>query len=111
MATETDLHELMQLCQEAKEFTEFGKKYVLLVGLKLPEGCTPNVVDALLCLDERDGYSTRLYFAQKVSSKNGVNWNAVNVTILQRNWFAYSWRVEASPRPIEILAQHLKAFR
>lgn len=111
MATEGEIRELFQLCQDAKEFTEFGKRYILLCGLRLPSHCAPSVLDALLCLDERDGYATRLYFAQQVSCRNGLNWNAQNVPILQRNWSSYSWRVVATGRPIEVLAQHLKAFR
>ena len=109
MATETDLRELDQLCEGAKEYAEFGLNYVLLPQLRLPGGCTPAVLDALLCLSPRDGYPTRLYFAQQVSSKNGLNWNS-NVAILQRSWFAYSWNYVASGRPIEVLAQHLKAL-
>lgn len=111
MAAEAEVNGLERLCSGATEVTEFGKRYVLLPKLQLPDGCTPDVVDALLCLDMRDGYATRLYFAQPVSCRNGLNWNTQNVLILQRNWFAYSWRVSPSARPIEILAQHLKALR
>lgn len=111
MATEIELRELDQVCCGAKEYTEFGLTYVLLPQLRLPSGCTPAVLDALLCLSPRDSYPTRLYFAQQVTSKNGLNWNAHNVAILQRNWFAYSWNHVASGRPIEVLAQHLKALQ
>jgi hypothetical protein len=111
MPTEAALRELEQLCASAKEFTEFEKTYVFLSQLRLPEGCTPAMVDALLCLSARDGYPTRLYFAQQISCKQALNWNAQNVPILQRNWFAYSWRDVAAARPLEVLAQHLKALR
>jgi hypothetical protein len=111
MATEGDLRELDQLCGGAKEYTEFGLNYVLLPQLRLPSGCTPAVLDALLCLSPRDGYPTRLYFAQQVTSKSSLNWNAQNVAILQRSWFAYSWNYVATGRPIEVLAQHLKALQ
>jgi hypothetical protein len=111
MPNEDDLRELDHLCSGAKEYTEFGLNYVLLPQLRLPSGCTPAVLDALLCLSPRDGYPTRLYFAQQVASKNGLNWNAQNVAILQRSWFAYSWNYVASGRPIEVLAQHLKALQ
>ena len=110
MATETELRELDQLCGGAKEYSEFGLNYILLPQLRLPSGCTPAVLDALLCLSPRDGYPTRLYFAQQVAGKSGLNWNAQNVPILQRSWFAYSWNYVASGRPIEVLAQHLKAL-
>jgi hypothetical protein len=111
MATEIDLRELDQLCGGAKEYAEFGLNYILLLQLRLPSGCSPATLDALLCLSPRDGYPTRLYFAQQVSNKNGLNWNASNVAILQRSWFAYSWNYVASQRPLEVLAQHLKALQ
>ncbi len=112
MATETELRELDQLCAGAKEYTEFGNNYILLPQLRLPGGCTPAAVDALLSLSSRDGYPTRLFFAQHVTSKNGLNWNAQNVPILQRSWFAYSWNcVSNQGRPVEVLAQHLRALR
>ena len=94
MATEIDLRELDQLCAGAKEYAEFGLNYVMLPQLRLPSGCTPATLDALLCLSPRDG----------------LNWNS-NVAILQRSWFAYSWNYVASGRPIEVLAQHLKALQ
>ena len=112
MATEAELRELDQLCAGAKEYTEFEKNYILLPQLRLPDGCTPTVADALLCLSSRDGYPTRLFFAQQVASKNGLNWNTQNVPILQRSWFAYSWNyVPSEGRPVEVLAQHLRALR
>ena len=111
MATAIELRELDQLCGGAKEYTEFGLNYILLPQLRLPSGCTPAVVDALLCLSPRDNYPTRLFFAQQVTSKNGLNWNSHNIAILQRGWFAYSWNHVATGRPIEVLAQHLKALQ
>ena len=112
MATEIELQELNQLCGGgAKNYVEFGLTYILLPQLRLPNGCTPVVVDALLCLSPRDNYPTRLFFAQQVAGKNALNWNASNVVILQRNWFAYSWNHVASGRAIEVLAQHLKGLQ
>jgi len=111
MPSEGDLRELEQLCIEPKEFAEFDRTYILLPQLRLPEGCTPAVVDALLCLSARDGYPTRLFYAQQITSGKPPNWNAQNVPILQRNWFAYSWNYVESGRPIEVLAQHLKALQ
>jgi hypothetical protein len=111
MATEIEPRELDQLCGGAKEYTEFGLNYILLPQLRLPSGCSPAVVDALLCLSSRDNYPTRLFFAQLVTSKNGLNWNSHNIAILQRSWFAYSWNHVATGRPIEVLAQHLKALQ
>jgi hypothetical protein len=111
MPSEDELHELDALCDGAKGYGEFGLNYILLLQLRLPSGCSPDVVDALLCLSQRDGYPTRLFFARQIASKNALNWNAQNVAILQRTWFAYSWNCVASGRPIEVLAQHLRALR
>jgi hypothetical protein len=111
MASELELRELEQLCNGAKEFLEFQQSYILLPQLRLPDGCTPPVVDALLCLSARDGYPTRLFYSQQIACKNALNWNAQNVPILQQNWFAYSWNYVPSGRPLEVLAQHLRALR
>lgn len=111
MPAEAALQEFLLLCPNAEEYTEQGRTYIFLPALRLPDGCTPEAVDALLCLSSRDGYESRLYFAQRVGCRNKLNWNAQNVPILQRTWFAYSWRVAASERPIELLVQHMKALR
>jgi hypothetical protein len=111
MASNGELRELEPLCAGPQEYAEFGRHYILLPQLRLPDGCAPTVVDALLCLSARDGYPTRLFYSQQVVCKNALNWNAQNVPILQRNWFAYSWNYVPSGRPIEVLAQHLKALR
>ena len=111
MPSEPAVQELELLCAGAKAYTEFDRRYILLPQLRLPDGCTPSQSDALLCLDARDGYPTRLFFSQQVSCKNPLNWNGQNVLILQRNWFAYSWNYVASGRPMEVLAQHLKALQ
>ena len=111
MPSEGELRELDQLCNGPREFTEFDRSYILLPQLRLPDRCTPAVVDALLCLSARDNYPTRLFYAQQIACKSVLNWNAQNVPILQRNWFAYSWNYVASGRPIEVLTQHLKALR
>ncbi len=111
MPSEPELRELDLVCAGAKAYSEFERQYILLPQLRLPEGCTPSTVDALLCSDARDGYPTRLFFAQQIASKNSLNWNSQNVLILQKNWFAYSWNYVATGRPIEVLAQHLKALQ
>ncbi len=113
MLSPDHLSELNEVCEgEAAEHWEFSLQYVLLPGLRLPQGCTPAGVDALLSLNQRDGYPTRLFFAQQVNCKNSLNWNGQNVAILQRLWFAYSWNyVTNDGRPLEVLANHLKALQ
>ena len=85
----------------------------ILPALSSPTGCTPRQVDALLRLSSTNtDYPTRLFMSQMVSPSNAPNWNAPNVVIVQRNWFAYSWKdVPNEGRPIEIVAQHLRALQ
>jgi hypothetical protein len=111
MITEDCLEELRSLCPAAKQAVEAGVDFVLLPALQLPDGCNPNRVDALLCLGARDGYDNRLFLSQQVSSPTPRNWNGQNVRILERNWFAFSWKVPSSPRPIATLLAHLQALR
>lgn len=111
MVSEDDLQELRSLCPDAKQTSEAGIDFVLLPALKMPEGCTAPMVDCLLCLGPRDGYSSRLFFSQVVGSRGARNWNGQNIRIVERNWFAYSWRVPEGLRPIEMLIAHLQALR
>ena len=113
MISDEHVADLNLICAGAKEMAECGSTYIFLPALHLPEGCTPKQVDALLRLSSTNtDYPTRLFLSQVVSSSSALNWNASNVVILQRNWFAFSWRdVLNEGRPIEIVAQHLKALR
>lgn len=113
MLASTQLSELNEVCVgEAVEHWEFSLQYVFLPGLRLPQGCTPTSTDALLSLSPREGYPTRLFFAQQIRCKNPLNWNSQNVPILQRVWFAFSWKdVTNDGRPLEVLANHLAALQ
>jgi hypothetical protein len=99
--------ELMMLWPRATRQEEAGKDCFLIPQLPLPEGHTPAAVDALLWPHERDGYPSRLYFSQVVSSPTQRNWNHTNVSILGRNWHAYSWKVDPA---IYRLAQIVRSF-
>lgn len=111
MVSDDHLEELRAVCPGAKQATEAGLDFVLLPGLPMPPGCSPGVVDCLLCLGPRDGYSSRLFFAQSVGSREPRNWNGQNIRILERNWFAFSWRAPDGLRPMATLIAHLKALR
>ena len=111
MVSEDSMRELQALCPEAKQATEAGIDYVLLPACQMPDECDPTAVDCLLCLGPRDGYENRLYFSQAIKSRAERNWNGQNVRILERNWFAYSWKVPGGLRPIEILIGHVQALR
>jgi hypothetical protein len=98
--------ELKSIAKEVLLCEEGGKVYFVLKGLKLPNGCTPTEIDALLSPTERDGYPSRLFFAEKISANKSLNWNGNNVRILERNWFAYSWKLNS---PVLRLAQMVAA--
>lgn len=103
------LAELQTLCGEAKEMAEGGNNYVFLPSLKLPLGSDPAEVGALLCLNAREGYPTRLFLSARVNGK-GNNWTEHR--ILDRTWHTWSWNnVPSDLRPMQILLDHLRAFR
>lgn len=105
------LQELARLFPGVKQAIEGGVTYFLLPQLVLPAGRTPERVDALLCPSGRDGYTSRLFLAQMISTTNGLNWNANGTRILERNWFAVSWRVRDGLRLAQMVRAHLDAFR
>jgi len=108
---EDQVAELKQLCPDVQECEEGGCAYVLLRGLKLPDGCSASVTDALLCPTPRDGYHFRLFFAERVESGVQLNWNASRVRVLERNWDAFSWNVGAEPRHIQMVAAYLRHLK
>ena len=105
------IEELKALCGDVAAATEGGTEFLLLKALPLPDGCAPARVEALLCPAGRDGYPSRLYFAQMPSSPTKPNWH-MNPRILEKNWHVYSWRVPGSGHRLAQLVQlHLKALR
>lgn len=102
--------ELKRLSRIVQQFVEAGCTYLLL-HLSLPNGCTPASTDALLCLTPRDGYPSRLFFAERIQSAASLNWNATGVRIGERNWHAYSWKVNENLRLAQLVAAHLRALR
>lgn len=112
MATiDEQIRELLRHHPDAEEGTEAGVRYFLIPGLRLPDGCTPDRAAALLCPTARDGYPSRLFLEKRVSCRTARNWNVSNVRILERNWFAVSWRVNPNLRLAQMVAAHLEAFR
>ena len=110
--SDDEVRELLRQYPEVQAGTEAGVTYYFIPGLRLPEECAPDRLDALLCPTSRDGYPSRLFLGQAVTCPNARNWNASNVRILERNWFAVSWRVNTpNLRLAQLLAAHLEAFR
>lgn len=102
---------LKPYCNKLSSFEEGGITFLLLEKLKLPDGCTPAECDALLCPVAKDGYDSRLYFEAKIECRYNRNWNAADVRIGQRNWFAFSWRVAPPMATLQdLLIAHLNGF-
>src|SRR5260370_42620450 len=107
---EDQIAELKKFYREILAANEGGITYLLLRDAALPSGCTPARMDLLLCPFERDGYSSRLYFAERVQCVKALNWNS-GVRVLERNWSAFSWRVAGGLRLLQMVQEHLRALR
>lgn len=112
MTAGEEIEGLLELCDDVLSAEEGGTRFFMLKNLRLPSGCTPRVLDALFCPTARDGYNSRLFFAQQVRSPKQLNWNVPCTRILDRNWATFSWRTTTSGLSlIQILANHVGAFR
>jgi hypothetical protein len=105
------VEELKLLCPGVAQAEEGGRTFFSLPGLSLPEGCQPSQVDALLCPSEMDSYPSRLFFAAQIQGPGSRNWNANGVRILEKNWHAFSWKVDPKLRLAQMVAAHLKGLR
>lgn len=102
------LKELQLICEGAKEMNEGGQVLIHLPSLKLPDGCSLKEDEALLCLSQHCGYSTRLFLAHSP----GRGPNPSTHCILGKTWHTWSWNhVPNNLRPAEILAEHLRGLR
>lgn len=105
--TQTD--ELRELFGDVSCATEGGVHLYALPFLVLPEGCTPSSVEALLCPVPRDGYDSRLYFAQHIQVRHERNWGQHR--LLDRNWWAFSWRTHPGLRFAQMISIHLEGLK
>lgn len=110
--TSDQIEELKVLTPSISQSAEGGITYLLLKDMPLPEKCIPNRIDALLCPTNKDGYPSRLFFSSKIQSSKQLNWNSCDVRILERNWFAFSWKVNRPGlRLAQLVMAHLGAFK
>lgn len=112
MFPKEQIDNLKLLCPGIQQGDEGGVTYFLLPQLKIPDGCQPAQVDALLRpTKQSDGYNSRLYFAERIQSRKTLNWTGQS-RILERNWHVFSWQVQAPNLTlIQILQEHLDALR
>jgi hypothetical protein len=106
-----DLVGLETISTGVSTFADAGQRYVHVPKLRLPNGCAPQETAALICMDPRDNYPTRLFLLSQISTTaRALNWN-MSVAIAGQTWHSFSWKdVPSSSRPVEVLIGHLAAF-
>lgn len=108
--SEDHISELNRIYPNAQMAQEGGLTFFLLPDIELPDGCNPKRVDALFCPMPRDGYTSRLFFSERIGSCNNPNWNG-NARILDRTWFAISWKISVNQRLVQMIRSHLDALK
>ncbi len=109
MIPQDQIDEITPLSRSVREIQQGEAPFLLLDRLRLPPGCDPAEVDALLALHPRDGYPSRLYLEAPMRHR-GSNWTTVY--LLDRTWHTWSWKdVSAQQRVAQVLAGHLRALR
>lgn len=101
---------LKAYCKGVSTLQDGGMTLYRLEALALPDGCSPPRIDALLCNFERDGYQSRLFFAQRLQCPIERNWN-FDGPIAGQRWFSFSWKVDPSGLCLrQLLASHLEGL-
>lgn len=92
--SEVEISGLKDICKEVLYAEEQDRPFFILKDMKMPPGADPQVVDALLCPVEWNGYPSRLLFSQKVALPNfdNQNWNVNGERILENIWYGFSWK-------------------
>jgi hypothetical protein len=105
------IDELKRYCTKLSALKEGCTLFFYLEGLRLPAGCAPETCDALLCPTDKDGYPSRLYFSAQVTGPYPRNWNVSGARIGEKNWWAFSWKVDlVSPTLAQLLLAHVNGF-
>jgi hypothetical protein len=110
MFPKDQLDELKEIAPDLSAAEEGGITYILIKDLKMPANCNPSIVDALLCPTARDGYSSRLFFSQKITGCPERNWNG-QIRLLDKTWYAISWQTKPGASLKDMLINHLNPFR
>lgn len=105
------IDELKRYCTKLSALQEGSTTFFYLEELRLPAGCNPGTCDALLCPTAKDGYPSRLYFSAPITGPYTRNWNVSGARIGEKNWWAFSWRVDLVPPTLaQLLLAHLNGF-
>ncbi len=107
---EEQLEELKaQLCADVRKFEEGGHVYLYIPGLKMPPGCIPEITDALLCPLTHGGYTSRLFFKERIQTPKTVNWNGQEF-ILGELWYAFSYNNIKDMPLLNMVLCHLRGM-
>lgn len=106
---EEQLSELKRFYPNVVVIPEGGNNFLYFPELILPSGCNPEKVDALLCPIMRDGYNTRLFYAQEIMGIPQKSWNG-NLRICDRNWVSFSWTSKDGMELLEMVRYHLSTL-
>jgi hypothetical protein len=107
---DTQLSELRTVCPEADAIQEGGVTYIYFPRLRLPVGCEPPEVEALLRPEPGpDGYTTRLFFSHPFQSKGAELDRSSDLRQSLAHILIQQW--PSNLRLIEILANHLQVLR
>lgn len=90
---------------------ENAETFILIPNIKIPGGVDGQSVDLLFCPNPWGGYSSRLFFSRPIKTTAQLNWNTSNARLVERNWFAFSWRVSEGLRLAETIMAYLEAAK
>lgn len=90
---------------------EGGKTLAFIPNITITTSDGPTTFDALLDpYAHPTGYTTRLFVSRPLRAPGAANWQSH--TVCGQTWWVCSWnQVPASLPWVEILANHLRAFR
>ena len=109
MISPEEIEELSNTYGNVRVIPEAGFEFVHLETLRFRSGEEDIEIEALMCPQMRDGYSTRLFLPRPFANK-GQNWTTHQ--ILGRTWHSWSWQnIPAEQRLAQILLGHVKALR
>ena len=106
-APEQQLAVIIDLCAQAQLVDEAGRKVVFLPNMTFQAGHEAATQDLLFVPFPHSGYESRLFFTQQLSGGDARNWTQHN--LLNRNWWAPSYRVDVSLSWRDQILQHIKA--
>lgn len=105
-----ELEKLRELSPSAELWMEGGQPVAFLPAVEFAAGHSRVVRDLLLWPRAREGYASRLFLSEPITSGKAANWNVFHIQ--GRTWHACSWQgVPDTLSWLEMLAAHLRAFR